>query len=222
MCRPHLTASVTVWCAHAQAAGARMAAWLTSAEATKASAFRQAADRERFVTGRALVRAALGERLGVPPPDVVVRLSPRDGATPGGRSSTGRRRSRSPTQARGSWSRSSTQRRPGAATRGRYIRRHGRRHGRRRGRRRGRRVHRPCPGPPRRPRRRGPRASALRGWTAESFTRSWVRREAVLKAVGTGLLAPRDDLLLAPPTDLRRSCAAGARSRSLTGSRCET
>lgn len=29
-----------------------------------------------------------------------------------------------------------------------------------------------------------------------TFTRSWVRREAVLKAVGTGLLAPRDDLLL--------------------------
>jgi 4'-phosphopantetheinyl transferase len=37
-----------------------------------------------------------------------------------------------------------------------------------------------------------------RGWTPESFTRSWVRREAVLKAVGTGLLAPRDDLLLSP------------------------
>lgn len=35
------------------------------------------------------------------------------------------------------------------------------------------------------------------GWDARSLTRSWVRREAVLKAVGTGLLAPRDDLLLA-------------------------
>jgi 4'-phosphopantetheinyl transferase len=35
------------------------------------------------------------------------------------------------------------------------------------------------------------------GWDARSLTRSWVRREAVLKAVGTGLLAPRDDLVLA-------------------------
>ncbi|MFF3065897.1 4'-phosphopantetheinyl transferase superfamily protein [Oerskovia sp. NPDC057915] len=46
------------------------------------------------------------------------------------------------------------------------------------------------------------------GWDAESFTRSWVRREAVLKAVGTGLLAPRDDLLLSradQPADVVRS-----------------
>ncbi|GII99779.1 4'-phosphopantetheinyl transferase [Sediminihabitans luteus] len=36
------------------------------------------------------------------------------------------------------------------------------------------------------------------GWSAETFTRAWVRREAVLKAVGCGLLAPRDDLVLGP------------------------
>ncbi|WP_407319843.1 4'-phosphopantetheinyl transferase superfamily protein [Isoptericola halotolerans] len=35
------------------------------------------------------------------------------------------------------------------------------------------------------------------GWTPMSLTRSWVRREAVLKAAGTGLLAPPSDLVLA-------------------------
>lgn len=55
------------------------------------------------------------------------------------------------------------------------------------------------------------------GWDARSLTRSWVRREAVLKAVGTGLLAPRDDLLLAradaPAAVLRTGGALPDRSR---------
>ncbi|BDZ43391.1 hypothetical protein GCM10025865_26900 [Paraoerskovia sediminicola] len=52
------------------------------------------------------------------------------------------------------------------------------------------------------------------GWSVETFTRAWVRREAALKAVGCGLLAPRDDLVLGPAD----AAPAVMRSAGLPGS----
>ncbi|OCI29828.1 4'-phosphopantetheinyl transferase family protein [Oerskovia enterophila] len=202
---PLLTASVTVWCAAPGAAGVRASAWLSPDEARRAAAFRRADDRERFVTGRALVRAALGERLDVAPTDVAVLLGPPHGAAPG-RPFVEGAPSFSIAHA-GGWVLvavvGAVTCSPGLeadATDDRSL------------------VLAAGNGtgagvdvgvdvesteqardhltdlldavPP------GERPAD--GWDAESFTRSWARREAVLKAVGTGLLAPRDDLLLSP------------------------
>lgn len=196
---PLLTASVTVWCAAPGAAGVRASAWLSPDEARRATAFRRAEDRERFVTGRALIRAALGERLGVSPTEVAIRVGPRDAASPG-RPFVEGAPSFSIAHA-GRWVLVAV---VGAVTcspgleadatddgdldlaAGVDV---------------GVDVESTAPArdhltdlldavPP------GERPAG--GWDAESFTRSWARREAVLKAVGTGLLAPRDDLLLAP------------------------
>mgnify|MGYP002349437706 CR=1 FL=1 len=196
---PLLTAAVTVWCAVPDATDARATAWLPPDEALRASAFRHEEDRQRFVTGRALVRAALGERLGVPPTEVAIRLGPRDAAAPGRPFVEG-----APsfsiahagrwvlvaivgtvTGSRGVAGDAASDGGPDLAV-GVDV---------------GVDVESTAPArdhltdlldavPP------GERPAD--GWDAESFTRSWTRREAVLKAVGTGLLAPRDDLLLSP------------------------
>ncbi|MET4225802.1 4'-phosphopantetheinyl transferase family protein [Oerskovia enterophila] len=196
---PLLTAAVTVWCAAPGAAGVRASGWLSPDEALRAAAFRHEEDRQRFVTGRALVRAALGERLGVSPTEVAIRLGPRDAVAPGRPSVEG-----APsfsiahagrwvlvavvgtvTGSRGVAGDAATDGDLGLAA-GVDV---------------GVDVESTAPArdhltdlldavPP------GERPTG--GWDAASFTRSWARREAVLKAVGTGLLAPRDDLLLSP------------------------
>ncbi|MFJ4106918.1 4'-phosphopantetheinyl transferase family protein [Oerskovia enterophila] len=196
---PLLTASVAVWCAAPGAAGVRASAWLSPDEARRAAAFRRADDRERFVTGRALVRAALGERLNVAPTDVAVLLGPRDGAAPG----------RPFVEGAPSFSIAHAGGRVlvavvGAVTGSRGVAGDATSDGDldlAAGVDVGVDVESTAPArdhltdlldavhPGERP---------AGGWDAESFTRSWARREAVLKAVGTGLLAPRDDLLLSP------------------------
>lgn len=192
---PFLTASVTVWCAQPLATGVGATAWLPSDEAARAAAFRQEADRSRFVTGRALARAALGDRLGISPTDVVIRLGPRDGPAPGrpfvdGAPSFSIAHAGSwvlvavvdaVTGPVGAWAGAGAG--AGATV---HV---------------GVDVESTSPA-------QDHLADLLDavpvqerpgdGWGAESFTRSWVRREAVLKAVGTGLLAPRDDLILSP------------------------
>ena len=192
---PLLTASVTVWCAAPGATGA--AGWLSRDEGLRAATFRHEEDRRRFVTGRALVRAALGERLGVDPADVTVRLGRRDGASPGRPFVEG-----APsfsiahaggwvlvavvgtvTSSRGVAGDATSDGDPDLAA-GVDV---------------GVDVESTAPA---RDHLRDlldavpPEEVPVGGWDAVTFTRSWVRREAVLKAVGTGLLAPRDDLLL--------------------------
>ncbi|MFD6094502.1 4'-phosphopantetheinyl transferase family protein [Oerskovia sp. NPDC060338] len=196
---PLLTAAVTVWCAAPDATGARATEWLSPDEALRAAAFRHEEDRQQFVTGRALVRAALGERLGVPPTEVAVRLDPRDAAAPGrpfveGAPSFSIAHAgdwvlvavvETVTGSRGVAGDASSDGDLDLAV-GVDV---------------GVDVESTAPArdhltdlldavPP------GERPAD--GWDAASFTRSWTRREAVLKAVGTGLLAPRDDLLLSP------------------------
>lgn len=177
-----------------------MAHWLSADEAAKASRFRQPVDHDRFVTGRLLTRAALGERLRMAPGDVDLRLGTRDGTAPG-RPFVETGPSFSIAHA-GSWVLvavvdAAGPSLPGAAAAtvpdagsdvgaGVHV---------------GVDVESTAPA-------RTHLADLLDavpagespgdGWDAASFTRSWVRREAVLKAVGTGLLAPRDDLLLSP------------------------
>ncbi|GAA3218806.1 4'-phosphopantetheinyl transferase family protein [Oerskovia jenensis] len=193
-----LTASVTVWCAPPTPWLSGPEAWLSADEAAKASRFRQPVDHDRFVTGRLLTRAVLGERLHQAPEDVDIRLGARDGAAPG-RPFVETGPSFSIAHA-GSWVLVAVvdpvgPSLPGAAAAtvpdtgsdvgaGVDV---------------GVDVESAAPA-------RAHLAdlldavpageSPVDGWGAESFTRSWVRREAVLKAVGTGLLAPRDDLLL--------------------------
>ena len=178
LARPR-SAGVTVWCAPPFPARAGASAWLSPGETARAAGFRREADRDRFTTGRALVRAALGEGLGVAPRDVVVRLASRGGATPG-RPFVDGAPSFSIAHA-GAWVLVAVAGgRPDGVDVGVDVESTA-----------AARDHLAdlldaVPGGER----------PLTGWTPASFTRSWVRREAVLKAVGTGLLAPRDDLLL--------------------------
>ncbi|QDW61148.1 4'-phosphopantetheinyl transferase superfamily protein [Oerskovia sp. KBS0722] len=195
---PLLTTSVTIWCAPPSPWQSGPEAWLSSDEAVKASRFRRPRDHDRFVTGRLLARAVLGERLHQAPEDVDIRLGAREGAAPG-RPYVAPGPSFSIAHA-GSWVLVAVvdpagPSLPGAAAAtvpdagsdvgaGVDV---------------GVDVESTAPA-------RAHLADLLDavpagerptdGWDAESFTRSWVRREAVLKAVGTGLLAPRDDLLL--------------------------
>ncbi|MHA7133514.1 4'-phosphopantetheinyl transferase family protein [Oerskovia turbata] len=205
-----VTASVTIWHAPPLPDPETALSWLGPDERSRAASFRHAIDRARFVTGRAMTRALLAERLGVTPAAIDLRICARESATPGKPHVPG-----APPFSiahAGDWVLvavvdSVSEGRPGQAGQ-------------------------QGPGPP------GPDAGEARGdlapgagvhvgvdvestspardhlgdlldavphaerpgggWTPESFTRSWVRREAVLKAVGTGLLAPRDDLLLTP------------------------
>ena len=197
----HLTASVTVWCAPPTSSLPGQEAWLSADEASKASRFRRAVDRDRFVTGRLLIRAVLGERLHRAPEDVDIRLGARKGATPG-RPYVDPGPSFSIAHA-GSWvlvavvDPAAGPSLPGTAATavpgaGRDV---------------GAGVDVGVDVESTAPARAHltelldavpPGERPAHGWDAESFTRSWVRREAVLKAVGTGLLAPRDDLLLSP------------------------
>jgi 4'-phosphopantetheinyl transferase len=194
-----LTASVTVWCAPPTPCLPGQEVWLSADEAAKASRFRRPVDHDRFVTGRLLTRAVLGERLHQAPEDVDIRLGAREGATPG-RPYVDPGPSFSIAHA-GSWVLVAVvdpagPTLPGAAAAavpeeaGSDV---------------GARVDVGVDVESTAPARAhladlldavpaGERPAD--GWDAESFTRSWVRREAVLKAVGTGLLAPRDDLLL--------------------------
>ncbi|MFE4465998.1 4'-phosphopantetheinyl transferase family protein [Oerskovia sp. NPDC056781] len=187
-----LTASVTIWCAPPAPCLPGQVAWLSADEAVKASRFRRPVDLDRFVTGRLLTRAVLGERLHQAPEDVDIRLGAREGAAPG-RPYVAQGPSFSIAHAE-SWVLVAVvdpagPPLPGAAASavpeaGVDV---------------GVDVESTAPA-------RAHLADLLDavpaderpadGWDAESFTRSWVRREAVLKAVGTGLLAPRDDLLL--------------------------
>lgn len=176
-----------MWCARPVPIEAGTA-WLSPKESAKASAFRQDADRRRFVTGRALVRAAVGERLGTAPASVHVRVGPRDGPSPGrpfvdggpsfSIAHAGRWVLVAVVDGAGGWARtevsigvdveSDVPARDHLADLLDAL---------------------------------PPQERPAQGWAAESFTRSWVRREAVLKAVGTGLRAPRDDLVLARAND---------------------
>ena len=193
-----LTASVTIWCTPPTPCLPGQVAWLSADEAVKASRFRRPVDHDRFVTGRLLTRAVLGERLHQAPEDVDIRLGAREGAAPG-RPYVDPGPSFSIAHA-GSWvlvavvdpagpplPGAASAAVPGAAVdvgAGVDV---------------GVDVESTAPA-------RAHLADLLDAvpagerptdeWDAESFTRSWVRREAVLKAVGTGLLAPRDDLLL--------------------------
>ncbi|TGJ94750.1 hypothetical protein DLJ96_17980, partial [Actinotalea fermentans ATCC 43279 = JCM 9966 = DSM 3133] len=197
-----LTASVTVWCAPPTPWLPGQEAWLSADEAAKASRFRRPLDRDRFVTGRLLTRAALGERLHQAPDDVDIRLGARESAAPGrpyvahgpsfsiahagtwvlvavvdpvGPTLPGADAATVPEAGSDAWA---------CVDVGVDV---------------GVDVESTAPA-------RTHLADLLDavpsgerpagGWDADSFTRSWVRREAVLKAVGTGLLAPRDDLLL--------------------------
>jgi 4'-phosphopantetheinyl transferase len=173
--------TVTVWCAQPLPDGVG-AEWLSPTETLRAAGFRRAEDRRRFTTARALVRAVVGARHGVAPRAVDVRVEPQDEARPG-----------KPFVPDGpSFSIAHAERWVLLAvldSRGREV---------------GVDVESVAPArdhladlvsavpPQERP---------PGGWSAESFTRSWVRREAVLKAVGTGLLAPRDDLVLTRADD---------------------
>lgn len=171
--------------------------WLTDVELERVAQKRLPADRERLVTGRALVRAALADVLGVAPQDVPIVVAPRTSATPGRPSSPG-----GPSFSIAHSADVVLVAVSGTGSVGVDVEHesavavavadadaddlasletavH-------------------------------PRERPAVGWTAASFTRDWVRREAVLKAVGTGLLAPRDDLLL-------DAADAGARVRETRG-----
>lgn len=183
--------TITVWqCPPLPAAA--YDAWLNPDEQARARRFRNPLDSDRFTTARALVRAALGRRTGTLPAGVDVRTHPRHSTSPG-----------RPFVAGGpSFSISHAgalvlvavlegtgDTRVGvdggvdggvevgvdveslAAVTGNLHDLAGA---------------------------VSPREEPATGWTPLTFTRTWVRREAVLKAVGTGLLAPRDDLVLSP------------------------
>ncbi|MDO8143831.1 MULTISPECIES: 4'-phosphopantetheinyl transferase superfamily protein [unclassified Isoptericola] len=175
--------AVTVWCAPTVPVSCGSAALLTTDEAGTVGSFLRADDRDRFATGRALTRAVLGETLGVPPRGVDVRMGAPGGPAPGKPVVSGGP-AFSVSHA-GSWVLVAVVDDVGAhgvdvgvdveaaAGVGRHL-----------------------------DDLAGVVPVAERpaaGWTARTLTRSWVRREAVLKAVGTGLGAPRDDLLLTPP-----------------------
>jgi 4'-phosphopantetheinyl transferase len=139
------------------------------------ASYRRVEDRERFLTGRAVVRAALAEGRGCPVAEIDIVVGPSDGPAPG-----------RPYVAGGpSFSISHS---------GRWVLVAVSSHGS---------VGVDVEGV-------GGVATSLDrvlhavpaaeapagGWTPASFVRAWTRREAVLKAVGLGLLAPRDDVLL--------------------------
>lgn len=139
------------------------------------AAFRRIEDRERFLTGRVVARAALSECQGLPPWGIDIDVCPWDGPTPG-RPYVAGGPSFSVSHS-GTWVlvAVSSDGTVGVDVEGvdavaknlsRVVQ-------------------------------AVPSAEApVGGWTPESFARAWTRREAVLKAVGLGLLVPRDDLLL--------------------------
>ena len=174
---PAGAAGVVLWCATPAPTVGAAAAVLSPAEHRRAAAFRLAADRERFVTARVLVRAAAGEVLGCRPAEVGLRVDgPRDPApgrpfVPGGPAVS--------IAHAGARVLVAVLDLPGAQV--------------------GTDVEAVAAVAAHRDGLRDAVAEAERppgGWTPAALARAWVRREAVLKAVGTGLLVHRDDLVL--------------------------
>jgi 4'-phosphopantetheinyl transferase len=216
-----VTASVTIWHAPPLPEPLTVLSWLAPDEQSRAARFRHAIDRARFVTGRAMTRALLAARLGTTPAAVELRICARESATPGKPHVPGAPPFSiahagdwvlvaiidSVSEGRPEQAGQQGPGLPGPGLPGPGL--PGPDAGEARGD-----LMTPCAGvrvgvdvestSPARDR-LGDLLDAVPhaerpggGWTPESFTRSWVRREAVLKAVGTGLLAPRDDLLLSP------------------------
>jgi 4'-phosphopantetheinyl transferase len=163
--------------------------WLSPLETYRLEQFRRPADQQRFATGRVVARAAAARLLGTTPAEVSIAVGPADGPTPGRPSIDGCEWSLSIAH---SGSRVLVALAPIGSV-GVDVEQ--------------------LPDDPTvlaGIRDAVPAAEApTAGWTDPLFLRSWVRREAVLKAVGVGLLAPRDDLVLGPadgpPTVLRSS-----------------
>lgn len=189
--------AITLW--HAPVLGAaRTAAWVWPAEESRALTYRHTADADRFRTGRALVRAAVGSLTGAGPEELEVRVQPRGSRDPGrpvvvggppvSIAHAGDRvlvavvAVAPPPAPTGDTAglQVGVDLEPAAAAAGRLE------------------DLLDAVAPAERP---------ATGWTDLAFVRTWVRREAVLKAVGTGLLAPREDLTLSagdlPPAVLR-------------------
>jgi 4'-phosphopantetheinyl transferase len=190
---PTTTVSVTVLRAGPLPAGTVAENWLSSPERARAERFHRPADRSRFVTGRALVRAVVADHLGSTAAKVDVRVHPPGSATPGrpfvpGAPSFSIAHSGEDVLVAIVRDCADTAVEVGVDVESTLSARdhlddllHA--------------------VPP------GEQPDA--GWTPVSFTRSWVRRAALLKAVGTGLLAPRDDLALGRADDLARVLRSG-------------